>query len=156
MLMQVPQSYADKGYGYYWDNIGVMVNRGAEVNLSGTVVATKDFAWSLNANFSYNKNKILELYNGVQEYEMSATSMKLVVGHDSGEFYVNRFAGVNPANGDALWYTKDGEITTEMRDEDKVLVGKSMNAPGPAVSARTSPGRESRSRPSSHGWPTAG
>lgn len=71
-----------------------MVNRGAEVNLSGTVVATKDFAWSLNANFSYNKNKILELYNGVQEYEMSATSMKLVVGHDSGEFYVNRFAGV--------------------------------------------------------------
>lgn len=129
MLMQVPQSYADKGYGYYWDNIGVMVNRGAEVNLSGTVVATKDFAWSLNANFSYNKNKILELYNGVQEYEMSATSMKLVVGHDSGEFYVNRFAGVNPANGDALWYTKDGEITTEMREEDKVLVGKSMNAP---------------------------
>ena len=94
MLMQVPQSYADKGYGYYWDNIGVMVNRGAEVNLSGTVVATKDFAWSLNANFSYNKNKILELYNGVQEYEMSATSMKFVVGHDSGEFYVNRFAGV--------------------------------------------------------------
>ena len=156
MLMQVPQSYADKGYGYYWDNIGVMVNRGAEVNLSGTVVATKDFTWSLNANFSYNKNKILELYNGVQEYEMSATSMKLVVGHDSGEFYVNRFAGVNPANGDALWYTKDGEITTEMRDEDKVLVGKSMNAPGPAVSARTSPGRESRSRPSSREWPTAG
>ena len=60
---------------------------------------------------------------------MAATSMKLVVGHDSGEFYVNRFAGVNPANGDALWYTRDGEITTEMRDEDKVLVGKSMYAP---------------------------
>lgn len=129
MLMQVPQSYAYKGYGYYWDNIGVMVNRGAEINLSGTVIAAKDFMWSLNANVSYNKNKIVELYNGVQEYEMAATSMKLVVGHDSGEFYVNRFAGVNPANGDALWYTKDGEITTEMRDEDKVLVGKSMYAP---------------------------
>ena len=129
MLMQVPQSYADKGYGYYWDNIGVMVNRGAEINLSGTVVSTKDFIWTLNANVSYNKNKIIELYNGVQEYEMASTSMKLVVGHDCGEFYVNRFAGVNPANGDALWYTKDGEITTEMRDEDKVLVGKSMNAP---------------------------
>ena len=129
MLMQVPQSYAYKGYGYYWENIGAMVNRGVELNLSGTVLATKDFVWSLNANFSYNKNKIVELYNGVQEYEMASTSMKLVVGHDSGEFYVNRFAGVNPANGDALWYTKDGEITTEMRDEDKVLVGKSMNAP---------------------------
>lgn len=129
MLMQVPQSYAHKGYGYYWDNIGVMVNRGAEINLSGTVIAAKDFMWTLNANISYNKNKIVELYNGVQEYEMASTSMKLVVGHDAGEFYLNRFAGVNPVNGDALWYTKDGEITTEMRDEDKVLVGKSMNAP---------------------------
>ena len=103
MLMQVPQSYADKGYGYYWDNIGVMVNRGAEINLSGTVVATKDFAWSLNANFSYNKNKILELYNGVQEYEMSATSMKLVVGHDSGEFYVNRVTASTPSLTTVCW-----------------------------------------------------
>lgn len=60
---------------------------------------------------------------------MSQTSMKLVVGHDSGEFYINRFAGVNPVNGDALWYTRDGELTNEMRDEDKVLVGKSMTAP---------------------------
>ena len=129
MLMLVPESYANKGYGYAWDNIGVMVNRGAELNIGGTLLATKDFMWTLNANVSYNKNKIVELYNGVQEYEMSSTWMKLVVGHDSGEFYVNRFAGVNPANGDALWYTKNGEITTEMKDEDKVLVGKSMNAP---------------------------
>ena len=129
MLMLVPESYANKGYGYSWSNIGVMVNRGAELNLSGTVLATKEFFWTVNANFSYNKNKIVELYNGVQEYEMASTSMKLVVGHDLGEFYVNRFAGVNPTNGDALWYTKDGEITNEMRDEDKVLVGKSMNAP---------------------------
>lgn len=129
MLMLVPESYANKGYGAYWDNIGVMVNRGAELSLSGTVVAAKDFMWTMNANVSYNYNKIVELYNGVQEYEMASTSMKLVVGHDSGEFYLNRFAGVNPANGDALWYTKDGQITNEMRDEDKVLVGKSKDAP---------------------------
>lgn len=43
---------------------------------------------------------------------MSQTSMKLVVGHDSGEFYINRFAGVNPVNGDALWYTRDGAPAT--------------------------------------------
>ena len=28
MLMQVPVSYADGGYGSYWDNVGAMVNRG--------------------------------------------------------------------------------------------------------------------------------
>lgn len=128
MLMLVPESYANKGYGYSWDNIGVMVNRGFELNVTGTIFSNRNFMWSVNANVSYNRNRILELYNGVQEYEMSQTSMKLVVGHDSGEFYINRFAGVNPVNGDALWYTRDGELTNEMRDEDKVLVGKSMTA----------------------------
>ena len=65
----------------------------------------------------------------MDEYETSNTSTKLVVGHPVGEFYINRYAGVNPANGDALWYDKDGNITNELRDEDKVLVGKTYHAP---------------------------
>ncbi len=129
MLMQVPQSYSDNGYGSRWANVGSMINRGVELTLFGTAVSTKDFTWTLNATIAYNKNKITELYNGVQEYEMANTSRKLVVGHDVGEYYINRFAGVNPANGDALWYTKDGELTTELRDEDKVMIGKSQFAP---------------------------
>ena len=129
MLMEVPAPYSTTGYGYYWDNVGVMVNAGAEVNLNATLVATKDFNWSVNTNVSYNHNEIVELYNGVKEYERSNTNTKLVVGHPLGEFYINRYAGVNPANGDALWYDKNGELTTELRDEDKVLVGKSYHAP---------------------------
>ncbi len=129
MLMEVPQPYADKGYGYYWDNVGAMVNKGAELSLNGTVIATKHFSWALNANVSYNHNEITELYNGVQEYERSNTNTKLVVGHPLGEFFINRYAGVNPVNGDALWYDKQGNLTTELRDSDKVLVGKSYIAP---------------------------
>ena len=129
MLMLVPKSYSDNGFGSNWDNVGAMVNRGAELNLTGTALQIGDFTWMLNANVSYNHNRITELYGGVDEYEMASTSLKLVVGHDSGEFYLNRFAGVNPANGDALWYTADGQITDELRDEDRVMVGKSFNAP---------------------------
>ena len=129
MLMLVPKSYSDNGFGSNWDNVGAMVNRGAELNLTGTALHIGDFIWTLNANVSYNKNKITELYGGVDEYEVPTSSLKLVVGHDSGEFFINRFAGVNPANGDALWYTKDGEITNELRDEDRVMIGKSYNAP---------------------------
>ena len=97
--------------------------------VNGDVIRTKDFSWNLSANFSYNKNKITELYNGVDEYEIASTNLKYVVGRSSTEFYINRYAGVNPANGDALWYTKDGEITTEFRDSDKVMTGKSFVAP---------------------------
>ena len=130
MLMEVPKSYAESnGYGYVWDNVGAMLNMGAELNLTATVITYKDFNWTVNANAGYNHNRIVELYNGVNEYETANTSTKLVVGHPLGEFYINRYAGVNPANGDALWYDKDGNITNELRDEDRVLVGKSYLAP---------------------------
>ena len=129
MLMEVPTSYADKGFDSRWENIGAMVNRGIELAVNADVLRTKDFAWNVNANVSYNKNKITELYNGVSEYEDANTGLKMVVGHSIGEFYLNRYAGVNPVNGDALWYTKDGEITTEYRESDKVLMGKSHHAP---------------------------
>lgn len=129
MLMEVPAPYGTTGYGYYWDNVGTMVNVGAELNVNASLIATENFLWSVNANVSYNHNEIVELYNGVKEYERSNTNTKLVVGHPLGEFYINRYAGVNPANGDALWYDKDGKITNELRDEDKVLVGKSYIAP---------------------------
>ena len=130
MLMQVPVSYAQSnGYGYRWSNVGAMVNRGFEFNVNATLLSIRDFNWSVNANFGYNHNRIKELYNGVTEYELANTNTKFVVGHQLGEFYLNRYAGVNPANGDALWYDKDGNLTNELKDEDKVLLGKGYFAP---------------------------
>ena len=129
MLMLVPQSYANNGFGQRWDNVGAMVNRGVELSANLDVIRTEDFVWNISGNASYNHNEITELYNGLNEYEMSGTSTKLVVGHPVGEFYINRYAGVNPANGDALWYDKEGNITTEFRESDKVLVGKTYMAP---------------------------
>ena len=129
MLMRVPQSYVNNGFGTRWDNVGAMINTGAEASLSFDVLRFDDFVWNINANASYNYNEITELYNGLDEYEMSGSSTKFKVGHAVGEFYINRYAGVNPANGDPLWYDKDGNITTEFNDEDKVYVGKNFNAP---------------------------
>ena len=129
MLMLVPQSYAITGVGNRWDNIGAMMNRGVEIAMDGDVIRTKDFTWNLSANVSYNKNKLLELYNGVEEYVNSTTGLKYVVGHPVHEYFMNRYAGVNPANGDALWYTADGELTTEYREEDKVMTGKTFDSP---------------------------
>ena len=130
MLMSVPLAYSQSnGYGYKWSNVGAMVNRGVELAVNAVILQVRDFMWNVNANVGYNHNRLTELYNGVTEYETSNTSTKLVVGHPVGEFYINRYAGVNPANGDALWYDKDGNITNELRDEDKVLIGKSYHAP---------------------------
>lgn len=129
MLMQVPVSYADGGYGAYWGNVGAMVNRGVELSLDADIIKTKDFTWNVFANASYNKNKLTELYNGIDEYVDSNVTM-YSVGHTVTGFYMVRYAGVNPANGDALWYTKDGNITNEFSEDDRVLIeGKSFVAP---------------------------
>lgn len=129
MLMAVPRSYADNAEGTRWDNIGGMVNRGAEVMVNADIIRNDDWVWNVSANVSYNYNEITELYNGLDEYEMSTTAMKLQVGRPYGEFYLVRYAGVNPANGDALWYKKDGSITNEYSEDDKVMLGKGYNAP---------------------------
>ncbi len=129
LLMSVPQSYVNNGYGFYWDNVGTIVNRGVELSANVDVVRIKDFSWNVNANVSYNNNEIKELYNGVSEFENSNSGLKFVVGHSIGEFYTNRYAGVNPANGEALWYDKNGEITNVYRESDKVMIGKSYIAP---------------------------
>lgn len=129
MLMTVPQSYADGGFNAHWDNVGAMVNRGVEISVNADVFRTRDFVWNINANVSYNKNKITALYNGVQEYVQSETGMKLQVGHPYTEFYLNRYAGVNPIDGTPQWYDKDGNITSEFKESDKVMTGCTSIAP---------------------------
>ena len=96
MLMAVPISYTSTGFGTRWDNVGAMRNRGVEINVGADVLRIKDFKWNVNANVSYNKNEITELYNGVTEYVASDTGRMVAVGHPLGEFYLNRYAGVNP------------------------------------------------------------
>ena len=129
MLMSVPVSYADGGYGARWDNVGAMVNRGVELSADVDVIRNKNLVWNVYANASYNMNKLTELYNGIEEYVDNNVTM-YAVGKPVTGFYMVRYAGVNPANGDALWYTKDGEITNVFSEDDRVFIeGKSYIAP---------------------------
>ena len=128
MLMEVPITLGN-GFSTQWDNIGGMLNRGVELDLHAHLISYKKFSWDVNGNASYNHNEITELYDGLDEYEIPATGLLLKVGHAYGEHYLVRFAGVNPVNGDALWYTRDGQVTNVYNEEDKVLSGKSYMAP---------------------------
>ena len=85
MLMAVPISYTSTGFGTRWDNVGAMRNRGVEINVGADVLRIKDFKWNVNANVSYNKNEITELYNGVTEYVASDTGRMVAVGHPLGD-----------------------------------------------------------------------
>src|SRR5262249_28236774 len=76
--------------------------KGIEVSLSGKPVKMKDFSWDITVNFSANKNKVTELYAG---RPITQGFTQVAVGHDAQTFYLRQWAGVDPANGDPLWYT---------------------------------------------------
>ncbi|WP_420152347.1 SusC/RagA family TonB-linked outer membrane protein [Siphonobacter sp.] len=52
-------------------NAGKILNRGVEFILSGAPIKNKDFQWNTSFNFSRNRNKILELADGIDTYELS-------------------------------------------------------------------------------------
>ncbi|MDR3060664.1 MAG: TonB-dependent receptor [Dysgonamonadaceae bacterium] len=55
------------GYPNTWQNIGQTRNSGIEVALNTVPVVTKNFKWQLNLSFGYNKNEIIELFNGKED-----------------------------------------------------------------------------------------
>jgi len=98
-------------------NAGEMRNRGIELLVNYDVIRRKDFRWSVNANISYNQNEILDL-GQVEDFEQGTSIIQ--VGLPINSHYIVKWAGVNPATGDALYYTKDGEITNKYSVDDSV------------------------------------
>jgi TonB-linked SusC/RagA family outer membrane protein len=52
------------GYDAKIVNAGTIQNKGVEVSVYGTPIKTKDFSWTVNVNWTRNKNKVLELFEG--------------------------------------------------------------------------------------------
>ena len=50
------------GYSSTLENIGEVRNRGFEFNISSVNVQTPEFVWSMDLNFSTNRNEIIDLY----------------------------------------------------------------------------------------------
>jgi TonB-linked SusC/RagA family outer membrane protein len=89
---------------------GKMRNRGLELELSGDVIKNDNFTWSVGLNGAYNSNKILFLSEFFDEV-LDGDTRVLKVGMPIGTYYAPDWAGVDPANGDALYYNLDGSIT---------------------------------------------
>ena len=129
MLMPIPYSHTT-GYSSGWGNIGTMVNKGIDVNINVDIINKKDMYWAFKANFNYNKNEITELFNGLDEYTMSNSGLKLQVGKPYGEFYLVERSHIDPRDGKQVWYDADGNLTkTYDATNNSVFTGKQRFAP---------------------------
>lgn len=108
LLLNIPVPETS-GYGSQMKNIGSVDNKGIEFVIN-TNNLTGKFYWNTSLNLSYNKNRVTNLGEQTIIDQGSARYMNVVkVGEPIGVFYGAEYAGVDPANGDALWYvnTKD-------------------------------------------------
>lgn len=113
------------GFTSFINNVANLENTGTEISLNLVPVRTKDFNWEINFSYSHNKNKVTQLPNG--NADILNGNYLLRIGQDFYSFYSRAWAGVDPANGDPLWYTDSTKksTTNKITNAKLFLVGKS-------------------------------
>ena len=109
------------GYSSLASNIGELENRGYEVSLNADVLKAKDFTWSVNGSFTYNRNRVKKLVGN--QKEIISGSFINRVGETMNSFYLVRAAGVNPVNGNQQYLKLDGSLTETFSAADRVILG---------------------------------
>ena len=107
LAQQVP---ATSGFTTYNANVGSLRNQGLELTLT-TRNFVGAFTWTTSVNASINRNQIMDLAG---PDILGSALNRARVGQPLGEFIGPEYAGVDPANGNALYYlnttNSDGTI----------------------------------------------
>ncbi|MDR0349229.1 MAG: TonB-dependent receptor [Tannerella sp.] len=92
---EIPLS-ANAGAATVNTNLGDIVNRGFEFSVSLAAIETKDFRWTVNANFTTLHNEITSMASGDYIYDSYRSKMKRATGRTLFEHFLPKTAGVNP------------------------------------------------------------
>ena len=83
-------------------NVDIQVrNRGVELVLNSTNVATNDFKWTTSFNISRNENKVLTVagFDDPDFLDLSEGDTRIIAGYPIGQNYLPIYVGVDPATG---------------------------------------------------------
>jgi len=106
--VQLPPS---SGYNTIIDNVGEVDNKGFELEIGTDLIATKDLRWSVDANLSINKNKVVATKNNLP---FSSGNSRITPGDPLSSFYGPKFNG----------YAADGEMAFMDVNADGIIDGR--------------------------------
>jgi TonB-linked SusC/RagA family outer membrane protein len=120
------------GFSTQTKNVGALTNKGFEFVLN-TDNLVGQFKWRTSLNASTNNNKITDLQGQVIEGGLANMS-RAVEGQPLGTFFTVEYAGVDPENGDALFYknttgadgTVDRSTTNRYNDAQRAVIGSPL------------------------------
>jgi TonB-linked SusC/RagA family outer membrane protein len=112
---------ATTGYTTILQNLGNMDNKGWEFSLTGRIFDGA-FTWTSSINAGYNKNTVKNIKG--QIIQGGGGLQRAVEGQPIGVFFMQKFVGVDPATGDALYADADGKPTSDYSEAERMVVGK--------------------------------
>lgn len=122
------------GFGTIANNVGELQNKGVEFEVSTINIDKGGFRWNTSFNFTYIKNQIISLYDGLQFLPANpGLAVGQPVGNPAndqaaapGAWFVAEYAGVNPATGRPMWYDINGNITYQPLAADRQYNGSNL------------------------------
>lgn len=106
MLLYNPMAMS-LGFEGYYDNIGNMKNSGFDLTVGYDVIKSQDLTWNITAMGSKVSNEVLKLTEAQKEIISGTTIIR--EGQSINSFYMARSAGVDPANGNQLYWVYDNK-----------------------------------------------
>ena len=114
------------------ENVGEVENRGFDIDISGTIVDSGNFRWTSSLNLGFNTNEVTSLpetanldLDGRRFVGTGGFSgQRAIVGESVNTFFLIRYVGINSQTGDAEWLDRDGNVTTNPSQDDRVIAGQ--------------------------------
>ncbi len=108
-----------------WDelllNYGAMENKGIEIALNSQL-KFGDLYWAPALNFSYNKNKVLEVEYKPTTVHDHISHDVTTAGYPMGTIFSVRYAGLSEKDGSPLYYTAKGEKVSVITSIDDIVL----------------------------------
>ena len=87
------------GYSFKYLNAGTIQNKGIELSAFATPVQTKNFSWTVNLNWTRNRNKVVELFEGSDNLVLASfqggVSLNATLGQAYGTIRGSNFVYTN-------------------------------------------------------------
>ena len=107
LLLNVPVA-PSTGFYEIMQNAGSVRNRGIEFSIDANIINMNKWRWNVGFNIGFNQNRVVSLPNHTPFLQTaSSVHQQVKEGQDIYTWYMKEWAGVDPANGDPLWYVVD-------------------------------------------------
>ena len=138
LLLDVPVA-PSTGFFEITKNAGTVRNQGIEYRLDAQVLKIKDVQWNVGFNIGFNKNRVIEIPDHIPFTQGLNASQQVKEGQDIYTWYLKEWAGVDPANGDPLWYVVDEKGDYVLDGAGNKTTTNDYNATNPHAVGKATP-----------------